>query len=416
MNTDEKPDVLAIHPNWVSPDLQAGDRRFAWILKTLEETFPSDLYMSWISEPYDAERLTILRQYFRGSIFTPPWRGLEATLCKRPYAFCLIEFWHMTERVAPTIRRVLPWAPIIVDTVDVHFVREEAALMLGLLNTEEVNSRKQRELSTYREADAVIVVTEDDAVALRSAGIRTPIHIIPVVVPSRSRPEQEREAELLFVGGFNHAPNVDGLIWFVRECFPHVRSSVADASVTVVGSNPPPEILALADIPGVKIVGYVPDTGPYLDRAAVSVAPLRYGGGMKGKVVEALAAGMPLVTTTPGVQGIPVSDGNGARVADSAEDFAAAIVWALSNRSAAEAMGMEGRQKIGEVCGPDIVSLRVKEMVRTLARRPSLSQRIAWGLHVAVFGFMAAVRPLALALGVRQLNHLRKPRPDIKSS
>ena len=416
MKNNEKPDVLAIHPGWVSPDLQAGDRRFAWILQTLEEKFSTNLYMRWVSEPHDAERLNFLRQFFRGPIQTPAWRGLEVTLCKIPYTLCLVEFWNMTEWAAPIVRKAIPWAPIVVDSVDVHFVREEAALALGLLDAQEVHSRKQRELAAYRDADAVIVVTEDDAIALRSAGVQTPIHIIPVVMPLRLRPEMEREPELLFVGGFKHSPNVDGVLWFVKEVFPRVRAEVADATFTIVGSNPPPEILALADIPGVNVVGYVPDTGPYLDRAAVSIAPLRYGGGMKGKVCEALAAGMPLVTTTSGVQGISITDGNGVRVADSPEDFSAAVVWALTHRIAAQAMGVEGRRRINDVCGPDSVALRVNEMVRALARTPSFSQRIAWGLHAAKLGLLVAVRSLALALGARRLRQLGKPGSDVESS
>ena len=127
--------------------------------------------------------------------------------------------------------------------------------------------------------------------------------VIPVVVPCRERPGRDRRPELLFLGGFQHAPNLDGLSWFVREAWPAVRVAVPGARLTVVGSNPTPEVERLGGRDGIEVVGRVPETGPYLERAALMVAPLRYGAGMKTKVVEAMAAGLAVVHDVGGGPG-----------------------------------------------------------------------------------------------------------------
>src|SRR5262249_38799860 len=134
-----------------------------------------------------------------------------------------------------------------------------------------------------------------------------------------------RRGSLLFVGGFQHAPNADAVLWFVREVRPRLLRIVPDIEVVLVGSSPPPEIRAFVESIGVRLTGYVPDTAPYLDRAWVSIAPLRYGAGMKGKVGEAMAAGLPVVTTSIGAEGMELEDGVTALVADTPEAFAEAV-------------------------------------------------------------------------------------------
>jgi glycosyltransferase involved in cell wall biosynthesis len=183
------------------------------------------------------------------------------------------------------------------------------------------------------------------------------------------------------VGGFDHAPNSDGLLWFVRECWPRILSKVPQAKFTVVGSNPTEEILALGAISRISVAGHVPETAPYLDRAAVSVAPLRYGGGVKGKVCEALASGMPLVTTTTGSQGLAIRDYREARVQDEAIPFADAVVWALTHTEAAEAMGVEGRRIVEGICGVEVTSKQVQDIFEVYSQLPTRAEKVKWLFH-----------------------------------
>jgi len=203
--------------------------------------------------------------------------------------------------------------------------------------------------------------------------------VFPIVVELRERPKRTRAPELLFVGGFIHPPNEDGICWFVREVWPDVRDAVPDATLTIVGSHASAEVLALERCAGVRVVGYVPDTAPYLDRAAVSIAPLRYGSGMKGKVVEALACGVPVVTTSAGAQGLEVRAGVDLEVADQPQAFAHAVVALLQNPVLAEAMGLAGQKVAARLCDPDRIEQSLQEMIRRLAPDGSAAgQDLGW--------------------------------------
>ena len=137
-------------------------------------------------------------------------------------------------------------------------------------------------------------------------------------------PRCEREG-VLFVGNFRHAPNVDAAVDFCADAWPLVRAALPGARLQLVGTAPPPAVQALAG-DDVEVTGWVPETSPYLDARSCSVAPLRYGAGVKGKIGEALAHGLPVVTTTVGAEGMDLVDGEHALIADGAQELAAAVV------------------------------------------------------------------------------------------
>jgi glycosyltransferase involved in cell wall biosynthesis len=173
----------------------------------------------------------------------------------------------------------------------------------------------------------------------------------------------------LFVGGFKHDPNVDGILWFVAEVWPSVRAGSPDATITVVGSHVPASVRDLGRVEGVDVVGYVPRTEPYLERAAVSIAPLRFGGGMKGKVVEAMASGLAVVTTSTGAQGLGAVSGRHLIVADEPEEFARSVVGLLADPDRAEDIGRAGRELVAATCSPEAVGLKLEEMLAEVVDR-----------------------------------------------
>ena len=152
-----------------------------------------------------------------------------------------------------------------------------------------------------------------------------------------------------------------------------VRQTVPEARLIIVGSNATREVKEPAEVPGVEVCGYVPDTGPYLDRAAVLIAPLRYGGGMKGKVCEALASGVSVVTTSVGAQGIPLVSGISACIADSPREFADAVVSILRSPADAERMGAKGREVMVGLCSAQAVAPQVQKLVELVRASPSAS-------------------------------------------
>lgn len=165
----------------------------------------------------------------------------------------------------------------------------------------------------WRDADAVLYPSDEETAHvqgwLRENGghaqaLTVPLYGYPDVAGDLSQTLASRQ-DILFVAGFAHPPNVDAACWLVREILPRVWSQHPDVRLHLVGSNPAPEVSALAD-ERVLVTGYVSDAAldAYYARCRVATAPLRFGGGMKGKVLEAMRHGLPMVTTPVGVQGL----------------------------------------------------------------------------------------------------------------
>jgi glycosyltransferase involved in cell wall biosynthesis len=129
----------------------------------------------------------------------------------------------------------------------------------------------------------------------------------------------------MFLGGFRHPPNVDCAIHLVQEILPLVREAVGPVPVVIVGSHPPEEVEALAEVDGVEVAGFVEDLGPYFQRHRLMAAPLRFGAGVKGKITHSMAAGLPVVTTSIGAEGLTGVNGEHMLVADDHAGFAAAV-------------------------------------------------------------------------------------------
>ena len=175
----------------------------------------------------------------------------------------------------------------------------------------------------------------------------TPIVVIPFHITPSPRPvAQERDAgisaDVLFVGSFVHPPNTDAARRLVEAIFPRVRRRVGEATLHIVGENPPAR-LRRASGPGVRLTGRVPDVTPYLVQAAVVAIPLRLGGGMRVKTLEALAAGKAVVASPRALEGLDVTDGVEVIVSESDDAFADAIASLLVDAHRREALGRAAR-------------------------------------------------------------------------
>lgn len=271
--------------------------------------------------------------------------GLPPLLLDRAWDCVLFEFYEPAMQWLDEVRYRQPGARIVIDSVDVHFRRFAAkAELTGEEGDREMAERVRRdELDIYRRADAVIVVTEDDRNTLCSVVPGLPLLVLPNVHevfppldPSTSAPDS-----LVFVGGFQHEPNTDAMLYFCADVLPLIRHAIPGVRLCVVGSNPPETICALAS-DHIDVTGYVPETLPYLAASRISIAPLRYGAGMKGKIGEAMAHGLPVVTTSVGAEGFGLSPGENVLVGDSAEEFARHVIQLLRNSVLYERIRMAG--------------------------------------------------------------------------
>lgn len=303
----------------------------------------------------------------------------------------LFEFYHAATRYLPEARLWQRTAVKIVDSVDIHYKRLLAKARLSRADEDFRLAAKvaRDELDVYRIADHVIAVSEEDRALLLAEDPSLSVWTIPNV--HRMRPFNDgstREPDsLLFVGGFDHEPNVDAARYLCTEIMPLVWSEVPTAVLYVVGDSPPEAICALAE-KRIQVVGYVADLEAYLRRVRVSVAPLRYGAGMKGKVGQALAAGLPVVTTTVGAEGFGVTPGRELLVADDPREFSRSIISLLRNAELYRRISTAGREFVASRFSPRIVEatlLRYLESARAAPlRRLTLRDRMKMMVPLAV--------------------------------
>jgi glycosyltransferase involved in cell wall biosynthesis len=220
-----------------------------------------------------------------------------------------------------------------------------------------------------REFDAVLAVSYEDKAALQeAAGQPVDITVIPIAIDTDEVTVVDRDVEprhILHIGTMYWPPNIDGVLWFAHEVYPLVRQKRPDVCFDIVGARPPREIAVLnGDRAGINVTGYVADPTFYLRRAALMVVPLRAGGGMRVKILNALAQGLPVVSTKLGAEGIDVADGENILIADTPADFAAAVLHLLEDPVQAARLGAAGRRLIEQTYDYRVACRPLEEIYR----------------------------------------------------
>jgi glycosyltransferase involved in cell wall biosynthesis len=194
---------------------------------------------------------------------------------------------------------------------------------------------KDYEGAMCREFDAVTAVSQEDAEALREAGARDDIVVIPIAIDTDEQAQVNRQPSgpnIVHVGTMYWPPNIEGINWFLDEIYPVVKAQMPDVRCTLIGARPPAKLVERADAdPSLTVTGYVEDPTPYLADASMMMIPLRAGGGMRVKILNALAQGIPMVSTTVGCEGIALTDGEDILIADDPSDFANSTVRLLTD-------------------------------------------------------------------------------------
>jgi O-antigen biosynthesis protein len=277
-----------------------------------------------------ARYLSELRRIGVKPLTAPQWTSIDSVvenvsptcdlllLYRAPYASKIFEL----------ARRAAPSAKILFHAVDLHFLRmeREAKLLGDPLKVEAASIMRQTELRLVSQADATIVVSEYESSLLRTLTPLASVHQIPILREATPITEcnWDNRRDFLFIGGFEHAPNADAVLWFVREVWPKLQAMGYSDSFTIVGSHVPPAIKDLAS-DRIVIRGYVRDLPPLFREHRLSVAPLRYGGGIKGKIVTSLSFGLPVVATSMAAEGMGLGPDDGILVADAADRMAEQI-------------------------------------------------------------------------------------------
>jgi GT2 family glycosyltransferase/glycosyltransferase involved in cell wall biosynthesis len=226
------------------------------------------------------------------------------------------------------VRLYAPRSRIIFDTVDLHFLREgsEARLTRDPEVHRKARETQQLEYELIDQSDETWVVSIFEQRLLQEKWPGKSIQVVSniVDVPGSKTPFPLRR-DWLFIGGFQHRPNIDAVLFFVEEIYPLVSEHLRDAKFYIIGDNAPPEIVALSD-DRIIVAGLQRDVRPFFDTVKLSVAPLRFGAGVKGKINQSMAFGVPVVATSVAVEGTELRDREEILLADNPEDFARALV------------------------------------------------------------------------------------------
>jgi polysaccharide biosynthesis protein PslH len=273
----------------------------------------------------------------------PPWAidcrsssfaaALARLLDEWPPDVVEIHLQAMAQYVAAPVRATIP--RILVDYDPGSAWADE--MLRGTVGLRRLPRRleaaawRRYERRTRPQFNAIVVFADRDLAPVRASAGRTPVTRISLAVEVPERPlapEGSGEPTVVFVGGFGHPPNVDAARWLAESIFPRVAREVPGARLELVGNAPGPEVVALEG-GGVSVHASVPDVGPHVDRAAVVVAPIRTGGSMRMKVLEALAAGKALVATGRAAEGVEAQPGEHLLIADSEDELVEALVQLL---------------------------------------------------------------------------------------
>jgi GT2 family glycosyltransferase/glycosyltransferase involved in cell wall biosynthesis len=261
----------------------------------------------------------------------------------------------VAEQLLELARATAPDARVIFHAPDLCHLREMRGAELAQDPTAVRKAAKirEREVSIMRAADHVVVVSPAELPLLADILPQTRVSVFPALYSAvaATPPGFEERSNIFFLGGFKHKPNVDAVIWFVEKVWPRIHLARPDMTFDILGAEAPPAVIALGNMPGVRFVGYVSDLDPVLARYRLSVAPLLYGAGIKGKLGMSMGAGVPCISTTIGAEGMGIVDGVHALVRDDPKGFAEAVVTLYGDPGLWEKISEKGRRLVEDRFG-----------------------------------------------------------------
>jgi GT2 family glycosyltransferase/glycosyltransferase involved in cell wall biosynthesis len=362
--------VLVIDACMLTPDHDAGSLRMEAILEILTSlrckvTFVADNLE--YRQPYVSQ----LQRSGVEVLFHPYMGSIAELLSRRSSEFDIVVMsrHYVAIKHLEAVRSFLPRALVVFDTVDLHFLRTErqAELEGSSLARAAARAKREEELALIRKADVTLVVSPFEQALLADLVPKARVMVLSTIhelLPG-GKPFAEREG-LVFIGGFQHPPNTDAVLWYAKEILPRVREAIPGAKTYIVGSNVPANVRALAAEDFI-VTGYVPDVTSYFTSCRASIAPLRYGAGVKGKINLAMSYGLPVVATTPSIEGMHLNPGEDVLVGDDAAAFAAAIVRVYEDEVLWQKLAAGGRDNISRHFSRDVARTAITRLI-ALAR------------------------------------------------
>ncbi len=305
---------------------------------------------------------------------------LERILQRHPYSAVQLEASHLAAYV-PLIRRLAPEAKIVLDWHNIEseimarYAEKEASFPKHLIARATAPRFAEVEKEMARNLDAHVAVSSRDADQIRTWNSAAKVRAIDNGVDVSQFPEgpDGNPKRVLFVGAMDYHANVEGAQWFVREIWPQVLAAQPDLKLTLAGRDPAPAVRDLAAAKGVEVTGTLPTVAPYYRDAIVSVVPLLVGGGSRLKILESLAARVPVVSTSLGAEGLAVRAGEHLEIADSSAEFARAVISLCGDAARRHRLAEAGRKLVEQEYDWRILGSRLADFYQEVLATPSVS-------------------------------------------
>ncbi|MEP6907851.1 MAG: glycosyltransferase [Pseudoxanthomonas sp.] len=342
--------ILFVDEAVPQPNRDSGSLRLSNLMEMLVAEGAHVVFLATEHAP-DASALVALQGMGVEVWYPPVAAGTPAWFAEHGRRFSVVATsrYYLADKILPLARKHAPQARQVLDTIDLHYVREARAATLsgnGALRKSALLTRT-RELAVIDSADLTLVVSETEKKLLAHDAPGARVEVLSNLHKTRTDglPFLQRH-DLVFVGGFRHVPNVDGVLWFAHEVLPIIQARLPGVLFHCIGSDPTPAVQALAAQEGVRVHGHVPDLDPAMNGMRIAIAPLRFGAGVKGKVNLSMAHGQPVVATTCAVEGMHLQEGADVLVADDAQAFADAVVRLYQDQALWELLSRNGMANV----------------------------------------------------------------------
>ncbi|MBF0099628.1 MAG: glycosyltransferase [Desulfobacterales bacterium] len=375
INPKRQPSILIIDHTLPTYDEDSGSLRMYSMIQMLVEfgmrvTFFPDNLDTRYKYRHALEKIGV--EVYHGEF------NIQDALAYRQYDIALISRAMIGHRYIALLKLLMPDTIILYDTVDIHFIRE-----LRQAEIEGDDQKKQSalniqriELSNCVLSHRVLTVTDEDAVHLKKELPHMDYSVMPNIhtrIPKLERYDFDDSEGLVFIGNYNHPPNEDAVYAFIDQVFPHVLKKHPNTRLYLIGSHMKDRMKALHS-DRIHVIGWVQEVEPEFARRKVFISYLRYGSGMKGKIGQAMSAGLPVVTTSMGAEGMGLEHEQTALVADEPLQFADAVCRLLEDKQLWNRLSKQGRAFIDENYGYNAVKAKIKALIKEV--KPDIAKKL----------------------------------------
>lgn len=359
--------ALVVDARILMPDCDSGSLRMFNLIKILQKL---DYKVTFIPDnlQYD-ERYTPMLEALGIECWHAPYLNSVSEHLQRNggfYDLVILSRADIAEHSIDAARQHAPQALVLFDTVDLHFLRERrlAELSGSKAEAEAAEIRRLQELNIARKAHKTLIVSPVEVELFKKEAPDVKVALVSNIhsVHGRSKSWAERK-DILFIGSFEHPPNVDAMHYFIDEVFPLLHRQKPDLRVKIIGPHPPKTLLNKASS-HIIFTGFVEDIAPYFHDIRLSIAPLRYGAGVKGKVNSSMSYGVPVIASPIAAEGMGLEHGTDVIIADGAMDFANAIARVYDDETLWLRLSNGGLANLQRHFSFDVAIAQMREILR----------------------------------------------------